>query len=211
VNADIILFSDLSSAAAHAVSLERFLLTGRRSDLAVPGSVEDFSEAAYRDFEKTARSEAELGPPFAMDYFMFPRVIEWEMPRFIVGRPGWDNWMIFEARQRGFPVIDASDSVFALHQAHDYGHVPQQRGSKHDGPETDANLDLITPKQMHSLHHATHLLSRGKIHPAVLRRCTIKIKQIYHAMAGNPEGTSTPLVRTWRRIFGRVSHPRKRS
>ena len=32
------------------------------------------------------------------------------MPDFAIGRAGWDNWMIYHARQQGWPVIDGTPS-----------------------------------------------------------------------------------------------------
>jgi hypothetical protein len=65
-----------------------------------------------------------LHPIFSIDYFIFSRDQYQEMPDFVIGRPQWDNWMIYHARQQGWPVVDATASVIAVHQNHDYRHLP---------------------------------------------------------------------------------------
>ena len=52
----------------------------------------------------------------AIDYFVFPAGLFEELPPFLVGRAGFDNWLVWRARQVG-PVIDASASVLAIHQS----------------------------------------------------------------------------------------------
>jgi hypothetical protein len=65
-----------------------------------------------------------LHPPAGSDFFIFPRALFKDMPDFAIGRAGWDNWMIYHARQQGWPVIDATPSLMVIHQNHDYSHLP---------------------------------------------------------------------------------------
>jgi hypothetical protein len=75
------------------------------------------------------------------DYFIFPRSCFTEIPDFAIGRAGWDNWMIYEARRRGWPCVDATPSIQIIHQDHDYSHLPQ--GQAHYRlPETFENIRL---------------------------------------------------------------------
>ena len=59
-----------------------------------------------------------LHPSNAQDYFItthsgFP----WEsIPDFVVGRVGYDNWLVATAINRNFSVIDVTATVTALHQ-----------------------------------------------------------------------------------------------
>jgi len=77
-----------------------------------------------------------------MDYFVFPREIDFNMPPFVVGRPTWDNWLVYKARSIGLPVIDMSDSAYIVHQNHDYSHVQKGSGKSYDGPEAEINKIL---------------------------------------------------------------------
>ena len=38
----------------------------------------------------------------------------------MIGRPGYDNWLIWRARRSRIPVIDATKELTAVHQNHDY-------------------------------------------------------------------------------------------
>jgi hypothetical protein len=59
------------------------------------------------------------GPSSAMDYFLYPRYLKLPMPRFIVGLPLWDTWILDYSIKREIPFIEASEVAFAVHQYHD--------------------------------------------------------------------------------------------
>jgi hypothetical protein len=85
-----------------------------------------------------------LYTPRGCDFFVFPRATSWQLPDFAVGRPGWDNWMIYRARALGMPVIDATEAVTVVHQNHNYAHIPQAKaGSPWNGPEAERNGELV--------------------------------------------------------------------
>ena len=62
------------------------------------------------------KSRGRLHLPAGSDYFVFPRLLFAEMPDFAIGRAGWDNWMIYHARQMSWPVVDATPSVMVIPQ-----------------------------------------------------------------------------------------------
>jgi len=142
-NSDIIFLSDFRRAV-HRVRGRRCLLVGRRWDV-------DLTERwDYSHPESESRMSAmveERGVPhslWGLDYFLFRREGGFDlMPPMVVGRPGWDNWMIFDARRRGVPVIDASRIVKAIHQNHDYSHVPHRTGEKWMGVESQAQVEML--------------------------------------------------------------------
>lgn len=137
-NADMILLPDLVAAARDVSRQEQdFLVIGQRWDLDVTRLLE-FTDGWQNRLEAEVRSRGRLHHPAGSDYFIFPRRLFGEMPPFAIGRAGWDNWMIFSAHQHGWPVIDATPSIRAIHQSHDYSHLP---GSKphYDLPESRQN------------------------------------------------------------------------
>ena len=78
-----------------------------------------------------------------MDYFVFPKNAGLhELPAFAVGRPAWDNWLVYQAPRRRIPVIDATQATTVFHQNHGYAHVPDLSGDKWGGPEPDSNRRL---------------------------------------------------------------------
>ncbi|MCK4268366.1 MAG: hypothetical protein KAX16_06005, partial [Actinomycetia bacterium] len=102
-----------------------------------------------------------------------------KLPPFAVGRPAWDNWVIYHARSLGVPVIDATKIVTPVHQNHDYGHVPSGTGSAWEGPEADRNRSLlVNQKHIFTLNDANWLLTpQGLQKPRLtLRRARRLIK-----------------------------------
>ncbi len=62
--------------------------------------------------------------PIWIDYFVFSHDSPLlDLPPFAVGRPRWDNWLIFRARSPGIPVVDATPCVDAVHRNHDLERV----------------------------------------------------------------------------------------
>ena len=93
------------------------------------------------------------------------------LPECYVGRPRWDNWLIWETRRRGIPVVDASAVLTVLHQNHGYAHVPGGNGRDwSDGPETARHKDIFeaypgfTP-QRGTILHATHKITPSGLNP----------------------------------------------
>jgi hypothetical protein len=95
----------------------------------------------------------------AIDYFVFTAGLFDPMPPFVVGRARFDNWLVWRARQRGM-VVDASAAVVAVHQSHDYGHVPGGQDEAHFGEEAEANFALTGgSRTIFTIHDASHRLT----------------------------------------------------
>lgn len=141
INADIILLGDFV-AAVRRMPPTPFLMAGQRWNVELRKPL-DFSAADWeaRLRENIKRTGVRGGAAY-IDYFVFRRGNWQDLPPFAVGRPRWDNWMIWRARSLGFPVIDATEMVTAIHQDHDYRHVPQGINGTWNGPEANANLLL---------------------------------------------------------------------
>ena len=171
VNADIILFRDLVAAAAQLPGTH--LMVGGRWDLEV-GEELDFGRSWESSLRQRLKTTGVRALPVWIDYFVLSRDSPLvSLPPFAVGRPYWDNWMIYRARSLNIPVVDATLSVDAVHQNHDYGHVRDRRGRRWHGPEADANAALAgLPKgdlPVISLHHATHVLTSKGIRRAMMK------------------------------------------
>jgi hypothetical protein len=61
---------------------------------------------------------------YFIDYFVFTRGLYLRLPALVIGRVGWDNWLIWKARSVGAMVVNASAVVKAVHQNHDYSYHP---------------------------------------------------------------------------------------
>ncbi len=141
INADMLLMQDFLEAAGQALKLkEEFVLLSQRWDLDVAAPL-DFSEGWQDRLRSRVRERGQLHRPAGSDFFLFPRSCYQEVPSFAIGRAGWDNWMIYEARQKRWPVIDCTPSVMIVHQNHDYRHLPGGQ-SHYNLPETEENIRL---------------------------------------------------------------------
>lgn len=166
VNADIILLDDFIAAVSR-VPKRQFLMIGQRVDIDLTRPW-DFAADDWSDQLRAYIAEhGALHAPSGSDYFVFPRDHTLaDIPAFAVGRPGWDNWFIYRARQLRLPVVDATPSTVVIHQNHDYRHVPQAVGRFWEGPEGDRNLALAGGyAHVFTLDDATHVLT-----PRGLRR-----------------------------------------
>ena len=124
VNADIILKKDFLDITKKIMAEEdKFLLVGQRWDLDVRKDLE-FPDGWEISFDQDLASRGRRHPAGGSDYFIFPRDIFTSIPAFAIGRSGWDNWMFYEARVKGWKLINCSKSINIIHQDHDYAHLP---------------------------------------------------------------------------------------
>jgi hypothetical protein len=183
VNADVMLFDDLVRAVA-SLRLPQYLAVGQRWNLDVTENLSLDDPVTEREFQRRARTDGELEPPWGSDYFVFPRTVDWGLPSFAVGRPRWDNWLIQRARDLHVPVVDISPDVTAIHQNHDYGHVPSGGGESYEGPEATLNRELAGADALADLDDATHVMHGGQIVRARGWRYTRK--RLLNAQQQNP-------------------------
>jgi hypothetical protein len=143
VNADIILMSDLMSALARVVRRRRrFLVVGRRWDVDIKEPL-DLGDQWEERLRRRVGASGQLHPPGGVDYFAFSRGLWQAIPPFAIGRTTWDNWLIYGARARGAAVIDATAAVMAVHQNHDYAHIPGGAEGAWYGVEARRNQELV--------------------------------------------------------------------
>lgn len=165
VNTDVMLTPDcLDTLEKAALRLNKFVLAGQRWDLAVKKELK-FHPRFYDDLLERVKKTGRRHPPMGSDYFIFPRDCYLHVPEFAIGRAGWDNWMLFKSRFEGWPLIDASTELTAIHQDHDYSHLAG--GQPHYRlPETKENVKLAGGEcTIFTLQDASHYLSNGIVQP----------------------------------------------
>jgi hypothetical protein len=160
LNADILLLSDFMDAVKTVHNeMPRSLMVGRRWNLDVSGPIE-FKEGWEQGIKEQVARRGKLVPHFFIDYFIFPKGVWGEIPTFAIGRPAWDNWMIFCACQLGLPVVDLTPAVTVIHQNHDYSHHPQGWTGAMRGEESRRNITLAGEvAHVHSLLDAGYCLT----------------------------------------------------
>lgn len=212
INTDIILMPDFLEAAKQVAKLkEKFVLLSQRWDYDLKSELK-FTEGWGNLLRASVLSQNDLHRPSGSDFFLFPRTCYKKVPDFAIGRAGWDNWMIFEARREKWPVIDCTPDVMIVHQNHDYHHLPG--GKPHyNHPETDTNMYLAggPAAVRYTILDATHRLKAGKlVRPAFTglrfwRRVELSLRKILFFL---PEETLEKIVRPkrWKKqlqkIFG---------
>ena len=146
VNADILLKQDFLQTCREMHEKEKqFLLVGRRFDLDVETEMEfgpDWEEKLDAEVAERGNWHSFNGS----DYFIFTRDIYTEIPDFAIGRSGWDNWMFYEARAKGWKLVDCTGSINIVHQNHDYAHLPNGL-SHHRQPESAENVAAAGGRQ----------------------------------------------------------------
>ncbi len=181
LNADILVMPDLLAAARQLIAQQdRFLMIGQRWDLDVTEDL-DFSPGWPERLEAEVRQRGRLHPPAGSDYFVFPRAVFTEIPDFAVGRAGWDNWMIYQARRQGWLTVDATPAVTVVHQNHAYRHLPDGQ-AHYNLEESDHNRALAGGKtHMYIVLDAERQLVDGALVPPprspdrLLRRAELTI------------------------------------
>jgi len=161
VNCDILLMSDFRQAVESVSKLHgRFLLAGRRWDMDIQEPW-DFQQPDWEERLHTlARQTNRQRPAQWIDYFVFSKGLYYhQVPDFVIGRPGWDNWLLWYARSSGATLVDASPMVCAVHQNHDYSYHPDGEKGVWEGEEALENYRLLDANsKFHTLDNATHVL-----------------------------------------------------
>jgi hypothetical protein len=168
VNADIILRSGFMEAVGRAARWKRrFVMVGQRWDVDLRTRWDFTGEDWEEQLREFVSRFGRLHPPAGSDYFVFPRGTLGPLPPFVVGRPGWDNWVISYARKSGIPVVDATRVVTVIHQNHGYGHIRDGRGDSWEGVEAEKNRRLSGSEYPCTLLDSTHLLTTRGVWPAI--------------------------------------------
>jgi len=121
INADIILpFNFVEPIKIIKTKLSKFLIVGYRWDIDITKKINfnnfNYNKVLWSKLIKKAKRHSSSG----IDYFIFKKNTFSSLPNFVVGRPGYDNWLIWNARRRLIPVIDISKTVKVLHQNHHF-------------------------------------------------------------------------------------------
>jgi hypothetical protein len=165
VNCDIILMSDFARAVDQMTSWrERCLMVGRRWDVEVTRPL-DFSQGGWEEQLRTLVLQTGKRRPVEwIDYFVFQRGTYTDMPPFVIGRVGWDNWLLWRARRLRVPLLDASSVVMAVHQNHDYSYHPEGEEGVWKGTEAQRNYDLTGGwTHLYFISDATHRLTSSGV------------------------------------------------
>ena len=128
-------------SAIKDVEHESIMIVGKRQNVNITqydlGSGENMTKLHQTDL----RAKEHAG--YAQDYFIISRKgLPWEkIPDFVIGRNGYDNWLVTEAQGWNTTLIDATRTIMALHQVGADGH---RSGFTTNGKDTvNMNIDMV--------------------------------------------------------------------
>ena len=124
------LFQTLSQVRKSVVC-SSLLIVGRRYNYEMlKGETISTVGDVTRRKNKTSRFQT-----FAIDYFISPRnKYNWTViPPVVVGRNAYDNFMIAHSIAQSIPVLDATETIFAMHQTWSENNYESRKGAKQYG------------------------------------------------------------------------------
>lgn len=121
VNADIILLSNFIPKITQ-LSFPQMLVIGQRCDIDFKTPIR-LTNKQWRKQLYTYAKKSGTWNTLGMDYFIFKKGFYKKIPPFAIGRGSWDTWLVKDALARNAVLIDATPSILALHQNHDYSHA----------------------------------------------------------------------------------------
>lgn len=145
INSDIIILPDFAEKIERILKKYGFdiYMVGTRYDIKLNSLVD--SEESYKQVLKKDRKmydESTSSDIFITSKFLWRKIIH-EMPEFILGRYGWDNWLHMIAEIKGFRKYNCTEVLTTLHCEHDYTHITlQEKIPKQAAPSSQYNLNL---------------------------------------------------------------------
>ena len=121
LNSDIILAPDFITAIKGInLKMNKFLAVGHRFNIDVISAIDFSNQSESELFFRKAQIEAVKESSSAIDIFCFTKGVYKNIPKFTVGRDGFDNWLLWKARRNLVPVIDITTTTKIFHQNHSY-------------------------------------------------------------------------------------------
>jgi len=165
INADIILSGEVMSAVRKTKQrFDKFLVIGQRWDVDIVHSISYQIPDINTNLRKIAEHNGLLHSPSGIDYFIFRKNPWGDILPFAIGRTAWDGWLVYKALSSNVPVIDATESILAVHQNHDYSHAQGGYKGAWNGPEAILNQKLSGGyKSVRSVADASWSLIDGEL------------------------------------------------
>lgn len=143
------LIRSLEAVAEVLGPLRRTLIVGKRTNFIL----NDREIYLPWDVDRLAKAEGRLFISDAQDYFFMTPEFPWTyVPDVVVGRPGYDNFLVATAIRKGVSVVDATRSLVALHQTDQDGNFA---GHNRNNSDRDFNLRAIGKRFRYHSGHTT--------------------------------------------------------
>ena len=181
----------------------KFLMVGHRWDMDVNYDINFDDENNKKVFWKKADKQSVQHACTGIDYFIYRKGTFNNLPDFAIGRPGYDNWMLWHSRRRFIKLIDASSEIKIIHQNHHFNFHNIKKDPKINF-EADglSNIKLIGENTLNLLD-TNYKLSYGRIKknndPSFINRNLGKLPKIF------PEISF--MLTIYKKIYRRFFHP----
>ncbi len=163
INADIILMQEIIEIITLVSKRFRdFLIVGQRWDLDI-NTIIDYSGNWQNVLKKLIMEKGIIHPSCGIDLFIFKKNSIKNMPSLLVGRPGWDNWLVYYFIKSGIPVIDATKQISIIHQNHHYKHINYGNGISYEGVEAEKNRETIKNSPILDISDATYIIKNNEV------------------------------------------------
>ena len=150
INTDIILLPSFLDEIS-LLNENNYFVTGRRWDIAIDALI-NYNKNWHSNLTKKVKKEGKLHPASGADFFLFPKSLMPDMPRFAIGRAWWDNWIFSYFKSIKIPVVDATE-IMTIHQNHDYSHVKSvKEGTTFKGAEREENKKIASLRYWNKLN-----------------------------------------------------------
>ena len=139
-NSDILFTDSLIETLAWinvSVNLDKpVLIIGKRTNINYVGAKET---ETWKKLSAVASSRGKLFRGLAEDYFITSRFYPWKkIPEVVIGRPAFDNWLVYHTRKQNQTLIDATRTILAVHQTTKAGNIEGQ-----GRPNSSYNRNLL--------------------------------------------------------------------
>lgn len=171
VNCDIIFSGGLDHVVESVQNFANgeYLIVGRRIDTDIDFRIDFTDEEDIREMSRAKQRNGSLHSYTGIDYFVFRKGHIPKLPDFAVGRPGWDNWLIYTSKEEGIPVFDATKDIEAVHQNHEEVYDYDSDEVKDNFSKNQEELD--DGRKLADIRHADWIVDNGKItRPLLWRR-----------------------------------------
>ena len=166
INSDIIILPDFSERFEKIVKKYGYdiYMVGTRYDIKLNSYID--SEKNYEKVLKEERKFYDVSTSsdiFITSKFMWRKIVH-EMPEFILGRYGWDNWLHMIAEIKGFRKFNCTEALITLHCQHDHQHIilqekAQKQSAPRSLPETLSFAACVGQACVHTPHFVQFSLS----------------------------------------------------
>lgn len=165
VNADIILPKNfLEIIDILKIISQNFMAVGYRWDLDIRELIDFQNELISRKFWDNAIENAQKHACTGIDYFFYRKGSINILSNIAIGRFGWDNWFLWQARRMRIPLIDLSKEFFIIHQNHSYNNdLLEDKDDILKSQDGIENSKIIGDRTLNLLD-CTYILENGKIH-----------------------------------------------